>query len=146
VVGSEVNKTSLPLTTVDGASRLALCVQNLASRAHLQRSASVGGGRVQSIGGAIRGRSSGHGGTDGARVSSVGGPGFVVVGGGAIGGGGKGGQLKGESSASHSMRRRVVEEVAIVLPDSGQAASGKCYRRLCGKVARGRMRVHTPRS
>jgi nucleoside phosphorylase len=81
-----------------------------------------------------------------ARVSSVGGPGFVVVGGGAIGGGGKGGQLKGESSASHSMRRRAVDEGAIVLPEDGQAAFGKCYRRLCGKVARGRMRVHTPRS
>jgi hypothetical protein len=73
-------KTSLPLTTVDRATRLALCVKALASRAHLQLSARVGGGRVQSIGGAVRGRSSGHGGTDGARVSSVGGSGIVVVG------------------------------------------------------------------
>jgi hypothetical protein len=85
-------KTSLPLTSVNRAARLARCVKGLASRAHLQWSARVGSGRVQSIGGAVRGCGSGHGGTDGARVSSVGGSGIVVVGAGAIGGGGKGDQ------------------------------------------------------
>jgi hypothetical protein len=92
----------LPLTSVDGASRLALCVKNLAGRAHLQLSARIGGGRVQSIGGAVRGRGSGHGGTDGART------GIVVVGAGAIGGEGeRASGWRGESSAGHSMRRRV---------------------------------------
>lgn len=52
---------SLPLTTVNGASGLALCVKDLGSRAHLQLSAGGGGRRVQSIGGAIRGCCSGHG-------------------------------------------------------------------------------------
>jgi hypothetical protein len=91
VVGSRVKqiRASLPLTAVDGASRLALCVKNLASRAHLQLSARCGGGRVQSIGGTVCGCGSGHGGTDGARESSVGGSGMgiVVVGEGAICGG-----------------------------------------------------------
>jgi hypothetical protein len=71
-LGAKQIKTSLPLTTVNRASGLALCVQDLAGRAHLQLSARGGGGRVQSIGGAIRGCGSGHGGTNGARVSSGG--------------------------------------------------------------------------
>jgi hypothetical protein len=125
--------TSLPLTTVDGASRLALCVKNLAGRAHLQLSARIGGGRVQSIGGAIRGRGSGHGGTDGARVSSVGGTGIVVVGAGAIGGGERATGSRGESSAGHSMRRRVRGQGAIVLPERSRTALGKCLQEAVSK-------------
>lgn len=60
-----VRSLSLPLTTVDGAAGLALCVEDLASRAHLQLSARGRGGRVQRIEGAVRSRGSGHGGDGG---------------------------------------------------------------------------------
>ena len=100
----------LPLTTINGACGLALCVKDLARRAHLRLSARIGGGRVQSIGGAVCGRGSGHGGDRRRAGELVGGPGFVVVGGRSDLRGGKGDQLAGESSAGHSMGRRVLEE------------------------------------
>lgn len=59
--GNSGQKVSLPLTAVDRASGLALCVNAFARRAHLQLSAR-GGGRLQSIGRSGRRRGgSGHG-------------------------------------------------------------------------------------
>jgi hypothetical protein len=103
----QINSAGLPLASVNGASRLALCVQGLGRRAHLQRSASGGCRRVQRIGGAVCGRGSGHGGTSGARESSVGG---------SAGWCGRRSDLRGEraagsggeGSAGHSMRRRAM--------------------------------------
>jgi hypothetical protein len=99
---------SLPLTSVNGASRLALCVKDLASRAHLRLSASSGGGRVQSIGGAVQSRGGG-----GHMERSVVCADKLPCGSSLDLGlweqersaGGKGNGLRGESSAGHSMRR-----------------------------------------
>lgn len=94
---------SLPLATVNGTSRLALCVEDLARRAHLRLSARVGGGRVQSIGGGVRGRGSEHGGTGLLRGWTRGLVAVCGCGRKERSGGGRCDQLGGGSSAEHSM-------------------------------------------
>jgi hypothetical protein len=123
---------SLPLTTINGARRVALCVKSLARRAHLQLSARVRGGRVQSIGGAVRGRGSEHGETEDARESSWAGRDLWLWAERAVCG--------GEGASSSQVRAawtlngtegagETAKCVAGGLPDGG----GRWYRRLCEK-------------